>query len=100
MRSMAKIASAALILSTPAFAQVTILQSNNPAPIKGDPDRMVCEVDQTIGTRLGARKVCKTVREWRELRMEHRETVDTFEQRNTSVGCQTGNPCSGGTAPH
>ena len=99
MRGMAKIAAAALLLGAPAVAQITTMQSNNPAPIKGDPNRMVCEVEQTIGTRLGARKVCKTVHEWQELRMEHRETVAAFEQRNTSVGCQEGNACSGGTAP-
>jgi hypothetical protein len=99
MTRMAKIVAAALVLSTPAAAQITVMQSNNPAPIKGDPNRMVCEVEQTIGTRLGARKVCKTVHEWQELRMEHRETVAAFEQRNTSVGCQEGNACNGGTAP-
>jgi hypothetical protein len=96
---MARIAAAALVLGTPAVAQITSMQSNNPAPIKGDPNRMVCEVEQTIGTRLGARKICKTVHEWQELRMEHRETVATFEQRNTSVGCQEGNSCTGVGAP-
>ncbi|MGN6058395.1 MAG: hypothetical protein ACTHOI_07405 [Sphingomicrobium sp.] len=87
-------------MSTPAVAQVTSLESNIPIQRGHDPDKMVCEVDQTTGTRLGARKVCKTVLEWQQMRSEHRETVEDFERRNTSVGCQTGNPCSGGMGPH
>lgn len=91
---------AALVLSTPALSQVVQIETNNPAPRGHDPNRIICEVEQTTGTRLGARSVCKTAREWWQLRTEHRETVDAFEQKNTSVGCQTGNPCSGAMSPH
>jgi hypothetical protein len=99
MAQMVRIMAATLVVSTPSFAQVTSIETNNPAPKGHDPNKMVCEVEQTTGTRLGARTVCKTVLEWQQLRSEHRETVDAFEQKNTSVGCQTGNPCSGGSAP-
>lgn len=94
------IAALMLLASTPAFAQVVQIETNRPAPMGHDPNRMICEVEDTTGTRLGARKVCKTAMEWWQLRTEHRETVDAFEQRNTSVGCQTGNPCSGAMSPH
>jgi len=92
MTRTAKLAAAALVLSTPAAAQITVMQSNNPAPIKGDPNRMVCEVDQTIGTRLGARKVCKTVAEWQQLKSEHRETVDDWQRTMTANPKPVGDP--------
>jgi len=100
MTKLPGIMAAMLLVSTAAAAQVTSMEANNPRPKGHDPSRMVCELEQTTGTRLGARTVCKTVLEWQQLRSEHRDTVDAFEQRNTSVGCQTGNPCAGGTAPH
>jgi hypothetical protein len=91
---------ATLLVSTTAAAQVTSFESNIPVQRGHDPNRVVCEVDQTTGTRLGARKVCKTVAEWQQMRTEHRETVEDFERRNTSVGCQEGNACSAGMRPH
>jgi hypothetical protein len=101
MKRMARtIAAFTLLVSTRAVTQVVQIEPNNPAPRGHDPDRMVCEVEQTTGTRLGARTVCKTALEWQQLREEHRQTVDAFEQKNTSVGCQEGNPCSGGVSPH
>jgi hypothetical protein len=100
MKNLGMIMAAALIVSAPATGQVTSIASNNPSQKHGDPNRTVCEVEQTTGTRLGARNVCKTVLEWQQLRSEHRETVDAFEQKNTSVGCQTGNTCNGGMSPH
>jgi len=101
MKRMAKtIATFSLLVSTQAVSQVVRIEPNNPAPRGYNPDRMVCEVEQTTGTRLGARTVCKTALEWQQLREEHRQTVDAFEQKNTSVGCQEGNLCSGGVSPH
>ena len=80
----------ALLASAPAFAQVTSIATNNPAP-KGSQDlnKIVCEVDQTTGSRLGAHKVCKTVLEWQQMRQEQREHVEGV-QRNSNVGKQPG----------
>ena len=75
----------ALLASTPAFAQVTSIATNNPAPKGGqDLNKIVCEVDQTTGSRLGAHKVCKTVLEWQQMREEQREHVEGV-QRNTNI---------------
>jgi hypothetical protein len=73
---------AATIVSSAASAQVSSIQASNPMP-KGngqDLDRVVCDVEETTGTRLGARKVCKTVLEWQQLRAEHRLTVEKVQQ--------------------
>jgi len=75
----------ALLTSSPAFAQVTSISINNPAPKGQDLNKIVCEVDQTTGSRLGAHKVCKTVLEWQQMRQEQREHVEGV-QRNSNVG--------------
>ena len=83
-------AALALLTSPPAFAQVTSIATSNPAPKGGqDLNKIVCEVDQTTGSRLGARKVCKTVLEWQQMRTEQREHVEGV-QRNSNVGKQPG----------
>lgn len=89
-----RIIAAALLIATPCGAQVTSIATNNPAPKGHDLNKVVCEVDQTTGTRLGVRKVCKTVLEWEQMRTEHRETVESYQQRNSGVGCQEGMACS------
>ena len=76
------VAGMAVWLSATAGAQVASIQASNPMQ-KGngqDLDRVVCDVEETTGTRLGARKVCKTVLEWQQLRAEHRATVEKVQQ--------------------
>ena len=77
----------ALAASAPAFAQVTSIETSNPAPKGfGNPNQVICEVEQTTGTRLGARKVCKTRAEWEQLRAEHRDTLERVQRQATSTG--------------
>lgn len=75
------IALAALV--APAFAQAQSTQAIEVVTEKPELDRMVCERQEQIGTRLGARKVCKTVREWLEMRRLQREDVERA-QRNVN----------------
>jgi hypothetical protein len=85
------VALCALVASAPAFAQVTSIETNNPAPKGfGDPNRVICQVEQTTGTRLGARKVCKTRLEWEQMRAEHREEFERFQRQATSTGIPQG----------
>ena len=93
---MAKLRMCAMLLlaaSAPAYTQVTSLNSSTPGSKGQDLNKIVCEVEETTGTRLGARKVCKTVLEWQQLRSEHRDTVEAFQRMNTSNGCQEGQGC-------
>jgi hypothetical protein len=95
-RLMAKLRVCAILLlaaSPPVHAQVTSINSSTPASKGQDLNKIVCEVDQTTGSRLGAHKVCKTVLEWQQQRSEHRETVENFQRMNTSTGCQEGQGC-------
>ena len=79
---------AASLAGSAASAQVTSLATANPAPKGGiqDLNKIVCEVDETTGTRLGARKVCKTVAEWQDLRTQHRGTLEQVQRMATSTG--------------
>lgn len=85
------IASGLVLAASPVAAQVTNTETNNPAPkAKGDPNRIICEVEQTTGSRLGARKVCKTELEWQQMRTEHREGLEQFQRQGTSTGSPSG----------
>ena len=82
-----------MLIATPATAQVTSLEAANQLPKTGDPNRIVCERQETTGSRLGAHKVCLTVAEWAEKKREHRETLESIQHFGTSVGCQEGQAC-------
>jgi hypothetical protein len=92
MKTVYALAFAGLLASSPAIAQVTSMQSANPGS-KGvtgkNPNRIVCEVEDTIGSRLGARKICKTVLEWQQMRSEHRESIEKIQQ-NSNIGKTSG----------
>ena len=87
------IALAALILSAAAPAQVTSYMTNNPAPLKGDSNKIVCEKVERIGTRLGAKKLCLTVTEWNELKRAHQERTQQIQSGTCQIG--EGQGCMG-----
>jgi hypothetical protein len=62
-----------------AIAQVTSYETNRPAEIKGDPDKIVCKKQEKLGTRLGEKRVCLTVREWREVYEADREITERIQ---------------------
>jgi hypothetical protein len=71
----------AVLLPAPAMGQVTSYATSTPAPVRGDADKIVCKKEETLGTRLGARKICLTVEQWTE---KHKE------QRAFAEGVQSG----------
>jgi hypothetical protein len=80
------VAASALVLSSPAFA----LQAAPPAPAKAanpakDPNRIICEREDEIGSRLGGKKVCKTAADWAEERRLHRENLEKAQQMGTGM---------------
>ena len=71
----------ALLFSTAAPAQiVTSYRTANPSHIKGNPNRIVCQKEETIGTRLGAKKVCLTVKEWQDRAAADRTETERIQQ--------------------
>lgn len=41
-----------------------------------DPNQMVCKTEETLGSRLQSRKVCRTRAQWEEQRQVDRQTVE------------------------
>ena len=83
----------ASLLAVPATAQSISFDDSAPgAQVKANPkgDKLICEKEDTLGSRLGARKVCLTETQWQEQRREHRETLEKFQQQNTSTGTPAG----------
>jgi invasion protein IalB len=45
---------------------------------KYDPDKVVCKTEEVSGTRLGSKRVCRTVREWEQIARDAQDaTLDT-----------------------
>lgn len=65
-----------IVSAGPALAQASAAPAD---PKPADPNRIVCERYEEIGSRLGSRKICKTAREWEEQKSSKRE------QRNTGA---------------
>jgi len=83
----------AVTVATPAAAQITFeSQATAPAaPLAAKPsnptnDKMICEREDVIGSRLGAKKVCKTAAQWQEERRQQRETLEKVQQQGDGVG--------------
>jgi hypothetical protein len=86
------VASALLIATSPVIAQ-----TGTAAPATGaqtpkvkDPNRIICQKEETLGTRLGARKVCKTAQEWQDMRAQHRDNLEGVQRQATSTGIPAG----------
>jgi hypothetical protein len=76
-------AAALLIGSGPAYAQNTQPAQPQTAKPAKDPNEVVCEKQEVIGSRLNFEKVCKTRAEWAEERRQSRMAVDkTQTQRD------------------
>ena len=41
-----------------------------------DPNRIVCEKQEILGSRLQSKRVCLTAAEWARKRLEDRQTID------------------------
>ena len=85
-------AAAALLVATSASAQVTSYRTNIPPSVVGEPDKIDCKKEEKIGTRLGAKKVCLTVREWHHRHLADREQTELI-QSSTRVCANP--PCPG-----
>ncbi len=53
-------------------------------------DRMICEHEEVLGSRLQGRRVCKTASQWAQERQEARDEV---MRAQTMRGCGDGNHC-------
>ena len=61
-----------------------------PAPPADPLDKVVCRSEPTTGTRLGAHKVCHTMRDWNEMQRQTSEDLDNGRQRGLTTGHDRG----------
>ena len=51
-----------------------------------DPDQVVCITERPIGSRLGARRVCRTRAQWAEHNRIYRQEIERAQQQTQSSG--------------
>jgi hypothetical protein len=64
------------LFATAAIAQSPPSAANKRAQLEGDDNKIVCQKQEQIGTRLAPKKVCMTVREWRDRELANREETE------------------------
>ena len=78
-----------MLASSAASAQSVSYTTDNPARIKGDRNKIVCQKEDKIGTRLGGKKVCLTVAEWQMRQDADRDAAPQL-QASTQAPCYEG----------
>ncbi len=67
-------------LSTgPVLAQSTQAPSDTAAKETRDPNEVVCEKQEVVGSRLATQKVCMTRAQWADLRKQDREAIERVQ---------------------
>ena len=97
---MARVSTVALALAAASAPASLGAASVSPAPQSqavtgaGDPNQVLCEKVEKIGTRLGSSRVCMTRAEWAEQRRQNRDVVDRAQQTR----CESLDPKFGGNS--
>lgn len=79
------VAATAMLSAMPAIAQDTDAEKK----ASKDPNEVVCEKQEVIGSRLASKKVCMTRSEWAERRRLERLEIDKAQVgRGSCDGCQ------------
>lgn len=78
----------AALLTGPLLAQSTQPPANAPAKKALDPNEIVCEKQEVLGSRLASQKICHTRAEWAELRRNDRQEIERVQvQRGCNDRC-------------
>jgi hypothetical protein len=73
---------AATMIAAPLSAQAAPQAQPLPTdPKKSDANKLVCKTEDTIGSRLRAKKVCLTVQQWKEQAAQAREDTERMQQQ-------------------
>jgi hypothetical protein len=75
------VAAAAIVSGAPALAQ----KDTRPANAR-DPNEVVCEKQEVLGSRVAAKKVCMTRAEWAERRRLDRQELDRVQVARGAKG--------------
>ena len=87
MSKFAFFAATALIVPSPVLAQI-VFDDTPPPPqtaqmkngkAKSDADKVVCQSQDTLGSRLEAHQVCMTVQQWQQYQAENRQKTQDLQ---------------------
>lgn len=72
----------ALAIATPVMAQApTGATPPAAAPVKADPlDKIVCRTEEGLGSRLNRKKVCMSLRDWKDQADDARDATGRLQQ--------------------
>ena len=97
------IAAIALIFGTAASGQVKSYVSDNLSPVKfkGDPNKIVCQKQEELGSRVRTNNICMTIHDWQ---MREKDDRDFTQEVQAGVcvpqaGCNDA-AAMAGTGPH
>jgi hypothetical protein len=69
-----------MLAASPAIAQTPTDSPATKDAKKSDVNRIICQKEEQIGTRLAPRKVCLTAKEWAERAKVGREETERVQQ--------------------
>jgi invasion protein IalB len=74
---------AAALIAAPAFAQAPAGSPAQPQPAArsaaADPNEVVCQRVEQIGSRLGKKRICMTRSEWANQQLQDRQAVEKIQ---------------------
>ncbi len=76
----------AILISVPAIAQTTRPASPPASPKALDPNEVICEKQEVIGSRLATRRVCHTRAQWADLRLQDRQWIEDTQTKRGMKG--------------
>jgi hypothetical protein len=88
--SSASFAAALLLgMSGSAFAQAAApapAANAAPARVGPDPNEIICEKQEVLGSRLASRRICHTRAEWADLKLQDRQELERVQSRRGMKG--------------
>ncbi|MGN6156097.1 MAG: hypothetical protein ACTHN4_10245 [Sphingomicrobium sp.] len=79
MKTIALATAAALLQAFPAAAQNTVPVTQYRQTVDKNPNKLVCESEEQIGSRLGKHRTCLTAEQWKEKHREQREFTEDIQ---------------------
>ena len=79
----------AAFLVMPSLAQASGSSSNQPAsekPAAGSQNEVVCQKLEVTGTRLGAKRICKTRAQWADQKLQDRQEIEKVQVQRGMKG--------------
>lgn len=83
---MAGIVSAILVSATAAIAQAPTETPSTQTVDQSDQDQVVCRRVEQIGSRISARRVCRTRAQWAEEQDESRKVIERIQSMKPLTG--------------